>query len=191
MVQAADMLALPPDTEVLHLIQLFFSDTGMLFPYIHKDSVLNTFAEARESNFASVRRSWLCLLNMILAFATCVSARPDLPVEQNAAASEVFCRRAQALAGNFAFKPANIEIGMIPINESVPLGQPLKADSSILAPHDPVSPGNSEISTNLEPSRAHCKSRISTWTTHGYSVLSLHDVGEGNTETYMVRLCGA
>ncbi|KAL7908084.1 fungal-specific transcription factor domain-containing protein [Trichoderma velutinum] len=107
---AVDVYSLPPEADMLHLIRLFFADTGMLFPYVHEGSLLEEFAAAKQNNFTSIRRSWLCLLNMILAFATCVSARPDLPVERNAAESDVFFKRAQALSGKMAFRTANVEI---------------------------------------------------------------------------------
>ncbi|UKZ78344.1 hypothetical protein TrVFT333_006081 [Trichoderma virens FT-333] len=107
---AVDVYSLPPEADMLHLIRLFFADTGMLFPYVHEGSLLQEFAAAKQNNFTSVRRSWLCLLNMVLAFATCVSARPDLPVERNAAESDVFFKRAQALSGKMAFRTANVEI---------------------------------------------------------------------------------
>ncbi|KAL7793969.1 fungal-specific transcription factor domain-containing protein [Trichoderma afarasin] len=105
-----DVYSLPPEADMLHLIRLFFADTGMLFPYVHEGSLLEEFAAAKQNNFTSIRRSWLCLLNMILAFATCVSARPDLPVERNAAESDVFFKRAQALSGKMAYRTANVEI---------------------------------------------------------------------------------
>ncbi|KAB5516905.1 fungal-specific transcription factor domain-containing protein [Coniochaeta sp. 2T2.1] len=107
---AVDIYALPAEAEMLHLIQLFFNDTGMLFPYVDERSLLAEVHAVKQGNFASARRSWLCLLNMILAFATCVSARPDRPVEQNAAESNVYFERAQALLGNMAFKTVNVEI---------------------------------------------------------------------------------
>ncbi|RFU80733.1 transcriptional regulatory gal4 [Trichoderma arundinaceum] len=107
---AIDVYSLPPEADILHLIRLFFADTGMLFPYVHEGSLLEEFAVAKRNNFTSIRRSWLCLLNMILAFATCVSARPDLPVERNAAESDIFFKRAQALSGKMAFRTANVEI---------------------------------------------------------------------------------
>ena len=106
---AIDVCALPPEEEILLLVDLFFSDTGMLFPYIHKDSLLQTWTTAKRSNFRSIRRSWLCLLNMIMAFATCISARQDLPVQVSAANAEIFFNRAYALAGNMAFTSGSLE----------------------------------------------------------------------------------
>ena len=104
-----DVCALPSEKEILHLVDLFFSDTGMLFPYIHKDGLLQTWTTAKSNNFRSIRRSWLCLLNMIMAFATCVSASHDLPVEVSACNAEIYFKRAYALAGNMAFTSGSLE----------------------------------------------------------------------------------
>ncbi|CAH0051631.1 unnamed protein product [Clonostachys solani] len=106
----ADVYILPPEVDTLNLVRLFFKDTGMLFPYIHEQSVLDGVKAVKRDGFSSARRSWLCLLNMILAFVTCISAQPDQPVEQNAADSNVYFMRAQKLSGNLTFKNVNIEI---------------------------------------------------------------------------------
>lgn len=103
--------SLPSETRALHLIRLFFSDTGMLFPYIHEQEILRTYSAARRNRFASVSRSWLCLVNVIFAFATYISARPDQSVEKNAAESEIFIERAQALSTEIEMKSANLETG--------------------------------------------------------------------------------
>lgn len=108
---AINFRSLPSESRALHLIRLFFSDTGMLFPFIHEEGVLRTYAAARQNRFAAVGRSWLCLLNVIFAFATYISARPDQSAEKNAAESEIFIERAQALAAEIELKSANLETG--------------------------------------------------------------------------------
>lgn len=167
---AVDIYTLPPETDMLHLIRLFFSDTGMLFPYIHEGALLETFALAKRNNFTAVRRSWLCLLNMILAFATCVSARPDLPVEMNAAESDIFLRRAQALSGKMVFKSANLEIGKdLPLSNIalLALNSFIDLEISAISPlNDSVSSRNSAIVSDVEPSWLDCQSSSSTWATY-------------------------
>ncbi|KAJ9502334.1 hypothetical protein H2202_002399 [Exophiala xenobiotica] len=101
--------SLPPEKRALHLIKLFFLDTGMLFPYVHETGVLGTFVAVRRNRYTAVSRSWLCLLNVIFAFATYLSARPDQTAEQNAAESEIFIERAQALASEIEMKSASLE----------------------------------------------------------------------------------
>jgi hypothetical protein len=149
---AVDVYSLPPEEDMLHLIRLFFADTGMLFPYVHEGSLLQEFAVAKQNNFTSIRRSWLCLLNMILAFATCVSARPDLPVERNAAESDVFYKRAQALSGKMAFRTANVEIGE---NNGVRERHQLTGYSPILIIDDAVSSRNTALCSDMESSWPH------------------------------------
>ncbi|KAJ4680160.1 hypothetical protein HRR95_003879 [Exophiala dermatitidis] len=107
--QAVNIRSLPSESRALHLIRLFFSDTGMLFPYIHEQEILRTYSAARKNRFAAVSRSWLCLLNGIFAFATYISARPDQSVWKNAAESEIFMERAQALSADIELKSANLE----------------------------------------------------------------------------------
>ncbi|OAP63482.1 hypothetical protein AYL99_02709 [Fonsecaea erecta] len=101
--------SLPPEERALHLIRLFFSDTGMLFPYIHEQDILRTYSAARRNRFSAVSRSWLCLVNAIFAFATYISAKPDQTAEKNAAESEIFIERAQALSAEIEMKSASLE----------------------------------------------------------------------------------
>ncbi|KAK6379813.1 hypothetical protein LTS17_005886 [Exophiala oligosperma] len=107
--QGINVRSLPPENKALLLIKLFFADTGMLFPYIHEESVLRTYANARRNRLTAVSRSWLCLLNVIFAFATYISAKPDQTAEKNAAESDVFIERAQALASEIEMKSARLE----------------------------------------------------------------------------------
>ncbi|KAJ3546805.1 hypothetical protein NM208_g1825 [Fusarium decemcellulare] len=90
---------IPPDHETEALIERYFSTTGVLFPYIHKPSFMETYYRSREHGFrVEVRRTWLGLLNMILAMATCGIGHGQTddqpPPVQN---SDVFYRRAQEL----------------------------------------------------------------------------------------------
>ena len=104
-----DCFALPPDAKIIHLVDLFFSGMGLLFPYIYKKSVLDGLEEMKMAHFCGVRRSWLCLLNTIMAFATCVTTASNDRKENCAAEADVFLQRALALLPNLALKPANLE----------------------------------------------------------------------------------
>ncbi len=106
---AVDCCALPPHAKVIQLVKLFFSGTGLLFPYIHKKSVFDGLEEMKMTNFCGVRRSWLCLLNTIMAFATCVTTAAHDRKENCAAEADLFLQRALALLPNLALKPANLE----------------------------------------------------------------------------------
>ncbi|KAF7627707.1 C6 transcription factor [Aspergillus flavus] len=67
---------LPSSEETLQLIRRYFYDTGLLFPYIHPPTFFETYHQFK-NNAKKVRRTWLGLLNIMLAMAkvTAVSAR--------------------------------------------------------------------------------------------------------------------
>jgi hypothetical protein len=108
--------SLPTEGRALNLIKLFFSDTGLLFPYIHEQDILRTYSAARRHRFTAVSRSWLCLVNVIFAFATYISAKPDQSAEKNAAESEIFIERAQSLAAEIEMKSASLETGKFSVS---------------------------------------------------------------------------
>jgi hypothetical protein len=94
------------------LVRRFFSDTGMLFPYISEASFWRTYASAKESRFRRVRQSWLGLLNMILAMATSTCSDTSIiNATDRAAHSEIFFVRARALCLNQMMDGASVEIG--------------------------------------------------------------------------------
>ena len=107
--ETVDCFALPPDTKITHLVNLFFSGMGLLFPYIYKKSIIDGLEEMKMTHFYRVRRSWLCLLNTIMAFATCVTTASHNRKQECAAEADVFLQRALALLPNLALKPANLE----------------------------------------------------------------------------------
>jgi hypothetical protein len=149
--------SLPAEARAQRLIRLFFSDTGMLFPYIHEQNILRTYSAARRNRFTAVSRSWLCLINVIFAFATYISARPDQSAEKNAAESEIFIERAQALSAEIEMKSASLETGKfsapsVAIEESLEYQiQLLIGSSSMFAVDGTVPPGHSAVRPSLEP----------------------------------------
>ena len=107
-----DVFVLPAETKIVYLVNLFFTDMGLLFPYIYKKSVFDGLADMKSTQCRGVRRSWLCLLNTILAFATCLTANPYERKEDCEAEADVFLQRALKLLPNIALKPANLEVCM-------------------------------------------------------------------------------
>ncbi|KIY03377.1 uncharacterized protein Z520_00068 [Fonsecaea multimorphosa CBS 102226] len=106
-----NIYALPPDSVARELLNWYFSNTGLLFPYIHEQSFMETFEQASKVKFKGVRRIWLALLNIVFAHAM-VHARENTTtpgsVESTAAKasaeSEIYFRRASGL---FSEKNAN------------------------------------------------------------------------------------
>ena len=105
-----DIRALPAEQRVLQLLHLFFSDTGMLFPYVNHEEIACTYFTMKRAQFAGVRRSWLCLLNVIFAFSTSSCLRPNQPAEDDATESEVFFHRACKLAEGFDRRRPTLEM---------------------------------------------------------------------------------
>lgn len=104
---------LPPQQDTLHLIELYFSSTGTLFPYIDKDGFLQTYRQLTSTNMVSVRRSWLGLLNVILAMATNANTGYDatLSAQERTSKSNVYFRRASVLCDRQIRHGTSVEIG--------------------------------------------------------------------------------
>jgi len=111
--QYIDPLTLPPVQEVRRLVHVFFSDTGMLFPFLYEKHILNTYEVASANHFQNLRPSWLGLMHMIFAFATCVSIGTEQSVSIRTAKAECYFHRAQVLYNKYLSKSANLETGML------------------------------------------------------------------------------
>ncbi|KAJ4258405.1 hypothetical protein NW757_002971 [Fusarium falciforme] len=102
---------LPPDHEMQRLIRAYFSNTGLLFPYIHEEAFLDTYERFRTSGFrTNVRRTWLGLLNMIFAMATCTSCWEESGSDYRFEQSDVYYRRARELCQTQMFRGTTLEI---------------------------------------------------------------------------------
>ncbi|TKW51379.1 Activator of stress [Colletotrichum tanaceti] len=100
---------LPPEDEVTRLVRQFFSDTCLLFPYIHEGSFWRTFAHYKSVGMRNARYSWLTLLNMILAMATSTTNAAGHGFGDRQSVSEVYYRRAKSLSMTEMMTGANIE----------------------------------------------------------------------------------
>ncbi|CAI7569790.1 unnamed protein product [Penicillium palitans] len=105
-----NIFALPPQANTLELIERYFSNTGLLFPYIYPPVFLDTYHQMARENFSRVRRTWLGLLNMVLAMATITaipgSASADARIEE----SDVFYQRGLGLCGSEILRGTTLEV---------------------------------------------------------------------------------
>jgi hypothetical protein len=83
-------MALPPDEECIRLIRQYCGRTGVLFPYIHEESFIATYNSFKATNFRKVRRSWLGLLNMMLAMATRTAVNSMVSAQEREEQSDTF-----------------------------------------------------------------------------------------------------
>lgn len=104
-----DYLRFPPEEEMDALVSRFFTDTGSIFPFIHRETFLDTYNRVRSINLRQFRRSWLGLLNAILTMATVTSASWDMSATDRAARAEIFFARAKALCLDQMLSGASLE----------------------------------------------------------------------------------
>ncbi|KAF6805726.1 fungal specific transcription factor domain-containing protein [Colletotrichum sojae] len=100
---------LPPEPEVSRLVRRYFTDTGLLFPYVHEDSFWKSYAQFRPTGLHNARHSWLALLNMILAMSTSTDNADGLGLADRQAISEVYYNRAKALSMGQIMHGASVE----------------------------------------------------------------------------------
>lgn len=124
---------LPPTVEIERLVENFFSNTGLLFPYIHHTEFLKTLRQAKRTDFKTVRRSWLSLLYMILAMATSAEALPTTDVAGRFGRAENFYSQSKTLCLDLVMNGASVETGIEPRRQS---------PNHVLTSYDLHSPGN-------------------------------------------------
>lgn len=107
--ESRDAFALPSPNTIIQLVNKFFSETGLIFPYIYKKAIYDGINHIKHRRFWEIRRSWLSLLNTILAFATVLTPSHERR-EDNIFKADRFLQRALQLLPNVALQPANIEI---------------------------------------------------------------------------------
>lgn len=145
---------LPAEEETIKLVDTYFSNTGLLFPYIHRGTFIETYQRALATDIHKVRRSWLGLLNMILAMATNTSYDTVADAQDRSAKSERFFSRALGLCEKQMRSGSSLEIGISaastphrPVTLTLP-------NSPVPLTDESVPPGNREINANLEHPRS-------------------------------------
>jgi hypothetical protein len=106
-----DLFVLPAPEDTIRLITAFFTQTAALFPYIHRESFWGAYTAVGDNDWTKVRRTWLGLLNMVLALATSAVVDSRVPATNRMAASNVFYRRAVDLCRERMMRGATLEIG--------------------------------------------------------------------------------
>ncbi|KAL2835446.1 fungal-specific transcription factor domain-containing protein [Aspergillus pseudoustus] len=100
---------LPPDGETLALIDRYFADKGLLYPYIHEETFRENYAQLKR-NHTVTRRTWLGVLNIVLALATLTTIYPAGDAEKRRVEADAFYQRANALCAEHVMNGATLEI---------------------------------------------------------------------------------
>ncbi|KAL2817023.1 fungal-specific transcription factor domain-containing protein [Aspergillus cavernicola] len=105
----SDMFTLPSPEGTLTLIHRYFADTGLLFPYIHPPAFFETYSQLM-NNSKRIRRTWLGLLNIILAMAKLTAVSGLSPAETCLSESAVYYRRAVNLCKGEILRGTTLEV---------------------------------------------------------------------------------
>ncbi|KAJ5677468.1 transcriptional regulatory protein GAL4 [Penicillium maclennaniae] len=105
-----NIFALPSEDRTWSLIQIYFEKTGQLLPFIHEASFCETYFRMRADNFKRVRRTWLGLLNIVLAISTSLHTEGDLPAGRRIEESDVYYQRANGLCDRDSKRNATLEM---------------------------------------------------------------------------------
>jgi hypothetical protein len=101
---------LPSRTEMLRLIDVFFCFTGQFFPYLSKCHITQMVKDLDLVRLSGTRRSWLCLLNAILAMSTSLlGGGSGHQVKSREVESDIFFQRALILSPWTISNTANLE----------------------------------------------------------------------------------
>ena len=106
-----NIFALPSEDRTWNLIQQYFHKTGELLPFIHQPSFCETYFQMKKDNFTKVRRTWLGLLNIVLAIATSLSTEDNMSAERRIQESDVYYQRANGLCDRDSKRNASLEMG--------------------------------------------------------------------------------
>ena len=116
-----NLYALPHDSQVMDLIRRYFNDTGYLFPFVHEETFFRTYLEFRGQAQPQVRRTWLGLLNMVLAMATNTKVDGDLDAVRRSEESYIYYQRALGLCQKQIMRGTSLEVGEQLLRQSWPL----------------------------------------------------------------------
>lgn len=149
-----NMFALPSEERTWSLIQIYFEKTGQLLPFIHEASFCETYFQMRENNFKRVRRTWLGLLNIVLAIATSLHTEGDMPAGKRIQESDIYFQRANGLCDRDSKRNASLEMGTWSLTWAVTTCTDSAGNSSI--PFDPgsISSRNTKVCTGMDHPRA-------------------------------------
>ena len=103
------VVQLPSVERIEGLLESYFNNTGLLFPFVHRETFMTTYRQMQQTRFAKVRRTWLGLLYIILAMA--ISTTQDRPADERMKESTVFYERASYICRSQMVRGTSLEIG--------------------------------------------------------------------------------
>lgn len=144
---------LPSEPITRGLIEKYFSDTGNLFPYIHAPSFLETYEQMISANFTKMRRTWLGLLNMVMAMASNVNSHQigGQLASERLVQSDEFYKRALDLCQTQILRGSSLETGIFCLSSNVIFAY---VCSTIFTSDESVLARNAKVCTNMDNTRS-------------------------------------
>ena len=106
--------ALPSHSEAEELLRVYFTTVNLMVPFIHEDSFLAMYRKSRSDGARTMRKSWLGVLNMLLAVGTNVLTPTSPPLERTSRA-DMYFERAVELVKPQMLGRLSVELGMTPL----------------------------------------------------------------------------
>jgi hypothetical protein len=106
-----NIYALPSEDRAWNLIEQYFQKTGQLLPFIHEESFCETYHRMRRDGFSKISRTWLGLLNIVLAISASLSAKDDISSQDRIQESDIYYQRANGLCDRDSKRYASLEMG--------------------------------------------------------------------------------
>lgn len=148
-----NIFALPSEDRTWNLIQIYFQKTGQLLPFIHEASFCETYFRMRDDGFKRVRRTWLGLLNIVLAIATSLHTEGDLPAGRRIEESDIYFQRANGLCDRDSKRNATLEMGIGSSTETTSASTDCSENSSISVGFGSVPSRNPKVGTGMDHPR--------------------------------------
>lgn len=104
------MSVLPPAAEIEDLLRVYFRSMGLLFPFLHEPTFWDTYRQFKDGGFLKVRRTWLGLLNMIMAMAINIDGSSGVPANERMDKSLSFYARGVALCSAPSVRTVSLDI---------------------------------------------------------------------------------
>ncbi|KAI5801062.1 fungal-specific transcription factor domain-containing protein [Pyronema domesticum] len=104
-----NIYAIPTEHKVRHYISQYFQNTNVLYPYLHQPTFVQTYEHALKDGFTKVRRTWLALLNLVMAMGARTSTETDVSTEEKYKTAELFYRRGYALCNGYFLRLASLD----------------------------------------------------------------------------------
>ncbi|KAI5241795.1 hypothetical protein E4T42_07885 [Aureobasidium subglaciale] len=183
-------LLLPPHAEIERLLLAYFANTGLIFPYVHERSFMESYQQCRQSKFKHVRRTWLGLLNIILAMAVSTQHEHGISAAKRIAESELYYERAKSLCGDQMLRGSSLEMG-IPMMLHLIRTNAYILSSTIPFAYESVSSRCAKACSNMDDSRARCQSWPVDWTALKLCCQSLFSRGKRDQKKSMVWMRSA